>query len=446
MRTVVAKFGGSSLATAAQFKKVKDIVQADPARRFIVASAPGKRCDDDIKVTDLLYQCYDEAAAGRDYEPTLRQIRQRYADIAGELGIDFPLDGEMDIIRRHLDDAPARDYMASRGEYLNARLLAAYLGFHFIDAANCVVFYRGGVLDKYATYVSVAAILDGLDNAVIPGFYGADRLGVIRTFSRGGSDITGAIVARGVKAALYENWTDVSGMLTADPRIVPDPLPIDRITYRELRELSYTGATVLHEDAVFPCRNAAIPINIRNTNRPQDPGTMIVSDVPDADDGRPLTGVAGIRGYSSILIEKTMMNSEIGFGRRVLHVLENNGLSFEYMPSGVDTMSIILETAQLDTCREKVLEGIRKATEPDTLVVEDGLAIIAVVGHGIVGLKGSAARIFSAIAKADISIRMLDQGSSEFNIIVGVHEEDYEATIRAIYNEFFFDARAAMGK
>jgi aspartate kinase len=437
MNTIVTKFGGSSLASAQQFQKVAAIIHADPARRYVVASAPGKRDSSDVKVTDMLYTCYDLAQAGQDFTQTLNQIGARFQGIAQALGIEFPLADELDVIAQHLEHGPSREYMASRGEYLNSRLLAAYLGYTFIDAADCIVFLPSGVLDKDATYAAIARVLDGVERAVVPGFYGAQADGTIRTFSRGGSDVTGAILARGIGADLYENWTDVSGMLVADPRIVSDPAPIAYISYRELRELAYMGASVLHEDAVFPARNAGIPINIRNTNDPQAPGTMIVHDVPDSAQGCPVTGIAGSKGFSSILIEKTMMNAEIGFSRKVLQVLEDNGLSFEHLPSGIDTMSVFLETAQLDACRQQVMYGIAQAVQPDTLCIEDGLAVIAVVGRGMVRTKGTAARVFSAIARAGVNIRMLDQGSSELNIILGVSEGDYETAIDAIYQEFF---------
>ena len=433
--SIVLKFGGSSLSCAEQFQKAADIIHADSARRYVVVSAPGKRDDNDVKITDMLYTCYDQAVSGQDFSGVLGRIRRRFADIARDLGLDIDIYGEMETIRRHLSGSPSREYMASRGEYLSARLMSAYLGFRFIDATRCIIFNADGTLDRDGTYAAISRVMRGVDHAVVPGFYGAQADGTVRTFSRGGSDVTGAILARGINADLYENWTDVSGMMTADPRIVDNPRPIDYISYTELRELAYMGASVLHEDAVFPARHAGIPINIRNTNRPDDPGTVITRDIPDGA-LRPVTGIAGCRGFSSILIEKAMMNAEIGFGRRVLQVLEDYGLSFEHLPSGIDTMSVLLDTASLGTCREQLLEDIRRAVSPDTLCVEDGLAIIAVVGRGMVCTKGTAARIISAVANADVNIRMLDQGSSELNIILGVSESDYETTIRAIYNEF----------
>jgi len=432
MGPIVAKFGGSSLADAGQFRKVADIVRADSARRYVVASAPGKRCSADIKVTDLLYRCCDSAARGEDTAPFLAQIRERFAEIITGLGIAFDLDAELDAIAAQLADAPERGYMASRGEYLNSKLLAAYLGFAFCDAAEFVRFAPDGRFLADETNALLAAALKNTERAVIPGFYGADDAGRIHTFTRGGSDVTGALVARAVNARLYENWTDVSGMLFTDPRIVPDPAAIDHITYRELRELSYMGASVLHEDAVFPVRAAGIPINIRNTNRPTDAGTLISHDLPPAAAQRPVTGVAGRKGFTTLLAEKSLMNNEVGFGARLLNILSAHGVSFEHCPTGIDTMSVVMDTASFEACREAVLRQIELQLRPDHLSVEDGLALIAVVGHGMGGLRGIAARVCAAVADAGVNIRMIDQGSSELNIILGVDEADYEAAIRGI--------------
>jgi len=435
MKPIVAKFGGSSLADAAQFRKAAEIVRADADRRYIVASAPGKRDQSDVKVTDLLYRCYDLAAAGRDFAPVLAQIRARFAEIMAELSIDFPLDDELDAIAARLREAPERDFMASRGEYLNSKLLAAYLGFRFIDAADAVRFTTDGRFLAEGTNEALASALRGADYAVVPGFYGADDTGRVHTFTRGGSDVTGALVARAVNARLYENWTDVSGMLFTDPRIVPNPGTIDRISYRELRELSYMGASVLHEDAVFPVRAAGIPINIRNTNRPDDAGTMISHNPPAAAE-RPVTGVAGRRGFTVLQVEMSLMNNEIGFGARLLNILAAHGVSFEHCPTGIDTMSVVMDSASFNACREAVLRQIELQLRPDHLSVEEGLALIAVVGHGMGGTRGVAARVFSAVAGAGVNIRMIDQGSSELNIIIGVDDSGYEAAIRAICAAF----------
>ncbi len=432
MQPIVAKFGGSSLADAKQFRKVAEIVRADPDRRFIVVSAPGKRSSGDTKVTDLLYRCCELASAGKDHTPVLEQIRGRFEEIIRELGIAFALDAELDVIDRHLRTAPERDYMASRGEYLNAKLFAACLGFSFYDAAEAVRFAPDGRFLADETNALLSAALSPLERAVIPGFYGADETGRVHTFSRGGSDVTGALVARAVSARLYENWTDVSGMLFTDPRIVPNPGVIDHITYRELRELSYMGASVLHEDAVFPVRRAGIPINIRNTNRPDDPGTMISHDLPPAAAQRPITGVAGRKGFSALQVEMSLMNNEIGFGARLLSILAAHGVPFEHCPTGIDTMSVVVDTAAFNACREAVLRQIELQLRPDHLSVEDGLAMIAVVGHGMGGQRGIAARVFSAVAEAGVNIRMIDQGSSELNIIIGVDEADYENAVRGI--------------
>ena len=434
MKTIVVKFGGSSLASAGQFKKVADIIRAEPARRYVVASAPGKRDSADTKVTDLLYRCYDLAAAKQDFAPVLAQIEARFADIAAGLGLTFDVAGEIAVIRAHLEQNPQRDYMASRGEYLNSKLLAAYLGYDFLDPAKAVRFFENGAFDSETTNEDLAAALSNSERCVVAGFYGALPDGTIHTFSRGGSDVTGAIVARAVKADIYENWTDVSGMLSADPRIVENPRTIAQITYKELRELSYMGASVLHEDAVFPVQKANIPINIRNTNRPSDAGTMIVPATSGRRATRKVTGVAGHTGFSSILIDKAMMNGEIGFGAKLLTILARHGVSFEHCPSGIDTMSIVVSTASLAPAREAVLAEIEQELHPDHLSVEDNLALIAVVGQGMIYSKGVAASIFGAIADAKINIRMIDQGSSELNIIIAVQEADYETAIRSIYH------------
>ena len=437
MKTITAKFGGSSLASAAQFRKVGAILAADPARRFVVASAPGKRSSGDTKVTDMLYRCYDLAAAGEDYCPVLEQIRERYADIAGELGVDFDLEGEFAPIREHLKTAPQRDYMASRGEYLNSRLLAAWLGWPFLDAASCVRFHGDGTFDADTTQTLLSRALSGLERAVVPGFYGADETGRVITFSRGGSDVSGSLVARAAGADLYENWTDVSGVLFTDPRIVKDPKPIAYITYRELRELSYMGASVLHEDAVFPVRRAGIPINIRNTNSPEDTGTLIVAELPDGVSPAPVTGVAGRKGFSAVLVEKSMMNAEVGFGAKLLDIFAEQGVPFEHCPTGIDTMSVVVLDELFAPHKDTVLGEVEARLKPDSVKLEEGLALIAVVGCGMVANKGIAARVLGAVTAAGVNIRMIDQGSSELNIILGIDGEDYETAVRVIYQEFY---------
>lgn len=431
----VVKFGGSSLADAGQFRKAADIVLADPSRRFVVASAPGKRFKEDIKITDMLYACYDKAAKGEDFTEDFSAIENRYNEIISELGLDISLAAEFDRIKSAFAHMAGRDYAASRGEYLNSKVLAAFLGFEFIDPAGYVKFGENGVFDLDRTISLLRPRLEKCEHAVIPGFYGSMPNDTIRTFSRGGSDVTGSIVARAVKAELYENWTDVSGFLICDPRIVDDPAPITTITYRELRELAYMGAGVLHEDAIFPVRTAGIPINIRNTNRPEDKGTMIVAESSEVSK-YVITGIAGKKGLSAINIEKDMMNSELGFGRNVLRSLEKNGLNFEHMPSGIDTMSVIVGTDVLKPVQRQVLDEITFRVHPDHLEVEDNLSLIAVVGRGMRKARGTAGRIFSALAHAKINVKMIDQGSSELNIIIGVSDEDFEAAIRAIYEIF----------
>ena len=431
----VVKFGGSSLADANQFRKVADIVLADPDRRFVVASAPGKRFKEDTKITDMLYACYDKAAKGEDFTADFSAIEKRYNDIISELGLDISLDSEFERIKSAFKHMAGRDYAASRGEYLNSMVLAAFLKFEFIDPAGYIKFGENGVFDLETTLSLLRPRLEKCDHAVIPGFYGSMPNDTIRTFSRGGSDVTGSIVASAVNAKIYENWTDVSGFLICDPRIVENPEPINTITYRELRELAYMGAGVLHEDAIFPVRKAGIPINIRNTNRPEDRGTMIVADSNEVSD-YVITGIAGKKGFSVINIEKDMMNSEQGFGRNVLRALEKNGLNFEHMPSGIDTMSVIVSTDALRPVQQNVLDEITFRVHPDHLEVEEDLALIAVVGRSMRKAKGTAGRIFSALAHAKINVKMIDQGSSELNIIIGVKTEDFEPAIKAIYDIF----------
>ena len=432
----VVKFGGSSLADAEHFRRVAAIVKADPDRRFVVASAPGKRFDRDVKVTDMLYRCYELVRNHQDITEYYGRICERYNSIIRDLGLDFDITGELEYICNAILHHSGQDFAASRGEYLNSLILAKLLKYDFIDAESVVYFHENGVYDDEKTQREMRAELQKHERAVIPGFYGVMPNATIKTFSRGGSDITGSIVAQAAEAELYENWTDVSGFLMADPRVVKDPAAIKTITYRELRELSYMGASVLHEDAVFPVRNAGIPINIRNTNAPEDPGTMIVASTKEYDAERIITGIAGKKNFSVITIEKDMMNAEIGFGRKVLDVLEDNEVPFEHLPSGVDTLSVVVATEYLDDRRERLIASINKRVTPDSITIEDGLALLAVVGRGMVKSKGTAARVFNAISQADINIRMIDQGSSELNIIVGVEEHDFDKALNAIYHEF----------
>ena len=436
MQVKVVKFGGSSLADAEHFRQVAAIIKADPARRYVVPSAPGKRFKDDIKVTDMLYGCYEKIRNHESVDELYEQVKARYNGIIADLGLDFDISGELEYVKNAMLHSAGRDYAASRGEYLNGLILSKYLGYSFIDAENVIFFKENGSFDEEKTNKVLAEELTQYERAVIPGFYGVMPNGTIKTFSRGGSDITGSIVARAAEADLYENWTDVSGFMMADPRIVDDPCAIETITYHELRELSYMGATVLHEDAIFPVRYAKIPINIRNTNSPRDDGTMIVAETADFDTEKVITGVAGKKGFSVITIEKDMMNSEIGFGRKVLEVLEDNEISFEHLPSGIDTMSIVVASSTIEGRRDKIVSAIRRAVRPDSVTVEDGLALIAVVGRAMVKAKGTAARVFDAISGAGVNIRMIDQGSSEISIIVGVEEHDFDKTLKAIYGEF----------
>ena len=437
MSVKVVKFGGSSLADANQFRKVADIIKADPERKFVVPSAPGKRYSDDIKVTDMLYSCYELSASGKSISEQFEKIKERYNGIISDLGIELSLQKEFDEIEYCLKAKSGRDYAASRGEYLNGIILANYLGFEFVDAAEVIFFDDNGAFMLDKTIEAIRERVKDLEHVVIPGFYGITLNGTIKTFSRGGSDVTGSIVARAVRAKIYENWTDVSGFLVADPRIVDNAKVIKTITYKELRELSYMGATVLHEDAIFPVRTAGIPINIRNTNDPSAEGTMIVSEETGEEINKStITGIAGKKGFCAINIEKAMMNGEIGFVKKILDILYKNNLSFEHIPSGIDTMTIVLSSASLEGKEEAVISQIRKEIQPDHLEVEHNIALLAVVGRGMYKTRGTAARVFAALSHARINIKMIDQGSSELNIIVGIGESDFEDAIRCIYNMF----------
>ncbi len=438
----VVKFGGSSLADAEQFRKAAGIIRADKSRIFVVPSAPGRRFDGDTKVTDLLYKMDEIAEKGEKIDDILGKIRARYTEIAEGLGIKdpstgkpFSLDDEFEKIRVKMTTEPERDYAASRGEYLNSLIMARYLGFEFIDAREVIFFDENGVLDSEKTNDVLGDRLKNAKNAVLPGFYGCGSDGRVKTFSRGGSDITGSIMARAARADVYENWTDVSGFMVADPRVVEEPESIDTITYRELRELSYMGASVLHEEAIFPVRHEGIPINIRNTNRPDDDGTWIVESTCQ----KPkfvITGIAGKKDFCSVIINKALMNSEIGFCRKVLQAFEESGISIEHMPSGIDTMTVVVHESEFLDKEQHVVSAIHRLADPDTIDIEADLALIAIVGRGMKSMRGTAGRIFAALAHARVNVRMIDQGSSELNIIVGVENKDFETAIRAIYDIF----------
>ena len=431
----VVKFGGSSLANAEQFQKVGDIIRSDESRRYVVPSAPGKRFSADTKVTDLLYTCYGKAEAGEDFTDVLTEIKGRFYEIIKGLNLDLSLEEEFRQIEADFKAHAGNEYAASRGEFLNGKVMAAYLGYEFIDSATVIRFDKNGNFDADKTDKLLSKRLQKCERAVVPGFYGGMEDGTVKTFSRGGSDVTGSLVAKAIHADIYENWTDVSGFLVTDPRIVDNPAVIETITYRELRELSYMGATVLHEDAIFPVRKEGIPINIRNTNRPEDKGTFIVESTCR----KPkyvITGIAGKKGFCSINIEKSMMNSEIGFGRKVLQVFEDQGISFEHVPSGSDTMTVYVHQDEFEEKEQQVIAGIHRAVQPDFVEMESDLALIAVVGRGMKSQRGTAGRVFSALAHAHVNVKMIDQGSSELNIIIGVENRDFETAVKAIYDIF----------
>lgn len=436
MQLKVVKFGGSSLADAEHFKQVASIIKADPARRYVVASAPGKRSGDDEKVTDMLYNCYNMIRNREDITDYYQKIVDRYESIIKGLDMDFDISGELEYIKNAMMARSGRDFAASRGEYLNSLILAKYLEFDFVDAENVIFFKENSTFDEEKTNSAMKEELAKHEHAVIPGFYGSMPNGTIKTFSRGGSDITGSIVARATNADLYENWTDVSGFLMADPRVVENPCPISVITYRELRELSYNGATVLHEDSIFPVQKEGIAINIKNTNHPEDAGTMIVPSASGFDSKHIVTGIAGKKGFSVINIEKNHMGSEFGFAARVFKCLDQYEIHTEHLASGIDSMSHVVNTADLNFKIDEFIPELHRMTDADNITVDTGLALVAVVGRGMKESKGTAARVFAAISNADVNVRMIDQGASELNIVIAVYEKDYEKTIKAIYEEF----------
>ncbi len=438
MAVKACKFGGSSLADADQQKKVKSIIESDRDRRYIVPSAPGKRHKDDQKITDLLYLCHAHAQQGLSFDEVYALIVDRYWRIVADLGIEIDLAPHLERIKQDITAGESADYAASRGEFLNAQIIAKLIDFPFVDAGEIIFFDKRGTLDVQRTQEAIADRLGTTECAVIPGFYGTDVNGKVKTFSRGGSDITGALVARGVHASAYENWTDVSGLLMGDPRIIDNPRPIAELTYRELRELAYMGATVLHDEAIFPVRAAGIPVNVRNTNAPDEPGTMILPNdaLPSRTDDISITGIAGRKDFTVIALEKSLMNSELGFGRRLLGVLETNSISYEHCPSGIDTMSVVVSDDSLEDKLDRVTEEIQRVCQPDTIDVYPHMALIATVGRGMAHTPGTAARLFTGLARAGVNIRMIDQGSSEINIIVGVETADFEKAIRAIYEAF----------
>ncbi len=439
----VVKFGGSSCADATQFAKVKSIVQADPARRVVVVSAPGKRFKDDHKITDLLYLCAAHVKYGVGCEEIFRMIRGRYQDIARDCGLSIDLGAEFDALWERMQSGVSSDELASRGEYFSAKLMAAYLGFEFVDAALWVKFRFDGTVDQKASYEALRQAADG-HAIVTPGFYGVMPDGHIKTFSRGGSDITGALAAAALDAEVYENWTDVSGILMADPRIVKDPAPIRYITYNELRELSYVGAQVLHEGAVYPVREKAIPLNIRNTNDPSHPGTLIMDKVEDetSESDSFITGIAGKKGFSIITIAKTGLSSDHGVLLQIMEVVEKHTINVEFILSGIDTVSLIVSTAEVSNRLYEVLGELQKSLKPNSITVAEHIAVLAAVGRRMAHRLGTSGKLFAALGKHGVNVRMITQGPDELNIIVGVEEKDFEQAIRVLYDSFVKEKKA----
>ena len=432
-RSIVAKFGGTSLADACQFQKIKAIIEEDPDRRVIVASAPGKRFESDVKVTDLLLECYETVVSGGDPEQKLLEVRDRFAEIIARLELQFPLEEEISLIRKHLAGEPEKDYVVSRGEYLNSRILAAYLNFTFVDPAWCICFDEQGRLEAAMTNRALGAALYPLNNAVIAGFYGADMQGRIHTFSRGGSDVTGSLAAAAIKADLYENWTDVSGLMAADPHIIQTPKTVRYVSYRELRTLSYMGASVLHTDAVFPVTDLDIPINIRNTNRPGDAGTMIVRKLPKGEIKYPIIGVAGLTGMSVIQIEKVMVSDESGFTAVILDMLKNRQLPFEQCLTGIDTVTLVIRSDLLSKWKEDLFAEMEDKLHPDFLGLKENLSMIAVIGERGTEDCDANVRVLQSLMQAGVPISTINQGAGKLNLLIGVPEEAYEEAIRAIY-------------
>ena len=435
----VLKFGGSSMADRAQFEKVRSIVESDPARRVVIVSAAGKRDKNDHKITDLLYLCHAHLQYGVSCDGIFDMIRSRYLGIRDELGLSTPLEGELDDLRAKMDKGISADELVSRGEYFAARLMADYLGFDFLDSSLWLHFRLDGSVDQEQSYEALRRAASGR-KVVIPGFYGVMPDGSIHTFTRGGSDITGALAAAALDADVYENWTDVSGFLMADPKIVPQPRPIERITYAELRELSYIGAQVLHEGTVSPVREKNIPLNIRNTNQPDHPGTMIRERFDDSEaerqSGSMITGIAGKKGFSVITLTKNGMSSELGVVRQILEILERYNINVEYIPSGIDSVSLVVETAKAAPYLYQALGDMEKAIKPDSLHVNDGMAVVAAVGRKMAFRPGSSGKIFATLGESGINIRMITQGPEELNIIVGVDGGDFEKAIRVLYDSF----------
>ena len=438
MNTIVCKFGGTSLADGNNIKRAADIVLSDPSRRYAVVSAPGRRFSEDVKVTDLLYACYKDSVEKGNCSEAFSKIRKRFRSIVDELGLSFDIEPVLDKTEEEIETYKSADFTASRGEYLNARIMAVLLGWQFVDAKDIIFFKENGTLDEKKSYPLIAEKLAEAKHAVVPGFYGTDAHGNIKTFSRGGSDISGSIVARAVNAALYENWTDVSGFLACDPRIVKNPERIGVISFKELRELSYMGANVLHAEAIFPVRKGDIPICIKNTFRPQDAGTLILPSKQYTPQGNIVTGIAGKKDFTVIFLEKSLMNGEIGFARKALSILEKEHINFEHMPSGIDTLSLVIESSYLKGgVLDKLIEEMKDALAPDYIRVLENIALVATVGHGMAKNVGTSARLFAALSEAGINVCMIDQGSSELNIIVGIDNADYEKCVRAVYHEFF---------
>ena len=432
----VLKFGGSSLASGETFEKVKKIVEADPSRAIVIVSAPGKRHSKDMKVTDLLYLCQAHIKYNANFDHLYEEIKGRYQAIYDYCGLKQDLESEFDAIREKLNKKTSVDYIVSRGEYLNAKLMAEYLGYTFVDSTEWLHFNFNGKVDFEKSYAALSQIIEKTNKVVIPGFYGITPDGAVKTFSRGGSDITGAIAAAAVNADMYENWTDVSGIMTADPRIVENPRPIENVTFAELRELSYMGAEVLHEETVFPVRQKSIPLYIKNTNDMNARGTLIMESFDAEEDAKTsfITGISGKKNYSIITIAKNRMNDEIGYVRRALEIFERFEVPIEHIPSSIDSFSVVVASSHIENKMHEIISALNDAVAPDSINIANEISLIAIVGRKLQSNIGIAGKIFTALGENDINIRMIEQGADEINIIIGVDDNNFKKTIRVLYN------------
>lgn len=434
-QTIVAKFGGSSLADASHIQKTASIINMDPARRYVVISSPGERTDDDIKVTDMLYMCHSRFTNRENYQDMLNAIHLRFDEIVAGLGIDFDVNAEIKELHKSLMMGKSSDFIASRGEFITSKIMAKVLGWEFVDASEIIFFNNDGSLNELKTFSTASRILKPLEHAVIPGFYGIMPNGSIKTFNRGGSDTTASIISRSVKADLYEKWTDKAEIFSADPSIIDSPRTVENITYKELHELSYMGFNVLNEDSVFPINRAGIPVNIRDTHDINDKGTLILPELPeDFPRENMFVCVAGKRGFRVLQIDKYKLNRETQFPAKLFNIFARYNIACEHCLTGIDVVSLVLKNPLFDLRRSEIISEIKRELSPDNVEVRTNMSLISVIGQGMGTVKGVFAKVFNALANAEVKVKMIEQGSDDLNIILGVDDEDYERSIRALYN------------